>query len=86
MRDVKNREKSPPAERQRQMQELLHGSFLAPKIAGAHGKVLDGMSTYFLKLGPDNLGEAMQGTLTGSSRAPFPASPTGCGSRTWRAS
>ena len=55
--DVKNREKSPPAARQRQMEELLHESFLAPKIAGAQGKVLDGMSTYFLKLGPDNLGE-----------------------------
>jgi hypothetical protein len=55
--DVKNREKTPPAEMQRQMQELLHGSFLAPRIAGARGKVLDGMSTYFLKLGPDNLGE-----------------------------
>jgi hypothetical protein len=55
--DVKKREAVPAAEQQRQLQELCAGSFLAPRIARAWGKVLDGMSTYFLKLGPDNLGE-----------------------------
>jgi hypothetical protein len=45
-----------PGEQRAHMEGLLRGSFLAPLIAAAQGAVLSGMSTYFLKLGPDNLG------------------------------
>lgn len=45
-----------PAEQQHAHMQLLLQSFLAPRIAAAQGTVLGGMSTYFLKLGPDNLG------------------------------
>jgi hypothetical protein len=54
--EVKRQSQMPHAEQQPQLQELWNGSFLAPRIAAARGTVLDGMSTYFLKLGPDNLG------------------------------
>ncbi len=47
----------PGQEQHAHMQGLLRGSFLAPRIAAAQGGVLGGMSTYFLKLGPDNLGD-----------------------------
>jgi hypothetical protein len=57
MADLEMRAKIPAAEQQRQLQKLFEGSFLAPKIAEARGKVLDGMGTYYLKLGPDNLGD-----------------------------
>jgi hypothetical protein len=56
MTDMKSRLQLPPQEQQRQIQGLWNESFLAPRIAAARGKVLDGMSTYFLKLGPANLG------------------------------
>jgi hypothetical protein len=54
--DMKSRSQLPPQDRQRQLEGLWNGSFLAPRIAAARGKVLDGMSTYFLKLGPGSLG------------------------------
>lgn len=37
---------------------LLRGSFLARGLSAADGTYLSGMSTYALKLGPDNLGRA----------------------------
>ena len=47
----------PAQEQHAHMQGLLRGSFLASRIAAAQGGILGGMSTYFLKLGPDNLGD-----------------------------
>lgn len=59
----------PAAEQHAHMQMLTRGSFLAPRIAAAQGTILGGMSTYLLKLGPDNLGEwatALDRTIAGS--------------------
>ena len=54
---VRSHQEMPEAERRRHMDGLLRGSFLAPRIAAARGSVLDGISTYLLKLGPDQLGD-----------------------------
>jgi hypothetical protein len=59
----------PAAEQHEHMQTLTRGSYLAPRIAAAQGTVLSGMSTYFLKLGPDNLGawaSPLDRTIAGS--------------------
>jgi hypothetical protein len=61
--DLQMRAKTAPAEQQRQLQTAFEGSFLAPRIAAARGKVLDGMGTYYLKLGPDNLGKGYSGEI-----------------------
>jgi hypothetical protein len=54
--DVEQRRKMPAEQQALQMKELLRTSFLVPRIAGAQGAVLGGMSTYYMKLGPGNLG------------------------------
>jgi hypothetical protein len=46
----------PPDQQHGHMEHLLRGSLLAPRIAAAQGTFLSGMSTYMLKLGPENLG------------------------------
>jgi hypothetical protein len=61
--EVTARAQIPPEDQKRQLQEFLQGSFLAPMIAKASGKVLGGMSTYFLKLGPDNIGGGYAGDI-----------------------
>jgi hypothetical protein len=55
--DLESRAKIPQEEQQKQLIVLMRGSFLAPRIGAARGTILDGMSTYFLKLGPENLGK-----------------------------
>ncbi len=59
----------PAAEQHEHIQMLARGSYLAPRIAAAQGTVLSGMSTYLLKLGPDNLGgwaSPLDRTIAGS--------------------
>ncbi len=50
--------KLPPAIRRGLLRFFLRGSVLARGIRGAQGTFLGGMTTYLLKLGPDNLGDA----------------------------
>jgi hypothetical protein len=57
--DVESRGRMSAEEVGAHMRGLLKGSFLAPRIAAAQGTVLSGMSTYYLKLGPDNLPSAV---------------------------
>ncbi len=53
---VQAHQSMPSAQQHAHMEDLLRGSILAPRIAAARGTFLDGMSTYLLKLGPDQLG------------------------------
>jgi hypothetical protein len=66
---VQRHDALPADERRAHVQGLLRESFLAPRISAAQGTVLSGMSTYFLKLGPENLGgyaTAMDRTIAAS--------------------
>jgi hypothetical protein len=54
--DVREREMAGSEAQEAEMRRMLAGSFLVPRIAAAQGKVLGGMSTYYMKLGPGNLG------------------------------
>ncbi len=65
--------KLPPVLRRGLLRFFLRGSVLARGIRGAEGTFLGGMSTYLLKLGPDNLGDAYAKPIDRRIAAALPA-------------
>lgn len=69
------------------VREALRNSTLGRALMAASGTFLDGMTTYRLKLGPENLGKRLR-RLTEGSRHRFRRLRRGCGCRTcpfyWR--
>ncbi len=65
--------KLPPVIRRGLLWFFLRGSVLARGIRGAQGTFLGGMSTYLLKLGPDNLGDAYARPIDRRIAAALPA-------------
>ena len=65
--------KLPPMIRRGLLRFFLRGSVLARGIRGAQGTFLGGMSTYLLKLGPDNLGDAYARPIDRRIAAALPA-------------
>jgi len=56
IRDLESRERMPVLVRRLLLRFFLRDSILAHGIAASRGTYMDGMGTYLLKLGPDNLG------------------------------
>ena len=65
------------------LREALRQSILGRALMAASGTFLAGMSTYLIKLGPDNLGVEMT-PVDRSIAASFPAFTSRLASRTWR--
>jgi len=65
--------KLPPVLRRGLLSFFLRGSVLARGIRGSQGTFLPGMSTYLLKLGPDNLGAAYAKPIDRRIAAALPA-------------
>jgi len=58
IRELDRRERAPAFMRRLFLRFFLRDSILARGIAGSRGSYMGGMSTYLLKLGPDNLDES----------------------------
>lgn len=63
------------------VREALRNSTLGRALMAASGTFLDGLTTYYLKLGPDHLGNGLR-RLIGGLRRRFPRLRRGCGYRT----
>jgi hypothetical protein len=55
--EVESWARIPREEQEKRFMVQMRGSFLAPRLGAARGTILGGMSTYFVKLGPENLGK-----------------------------
>lgn len=73
VREAKRREKVPAFLQRLFFRLVLRRSLLGRGIMGAAGAFLSGMSTYLLKLGPENLGEAYAGPIDRKIAASLPA-------------
>jgi hypothetical protein len=73
VREARQREKVPAFLQRLFFRLVLRRSLLGRGIMGAEGAFLSGMSTYLLKLGPENLGQAYAGPIDRKIAASLPA-------------